>query len=135
MFSFNWLVIIWKGRGSLEVGRPRSRGWKNFGRRWIRRVRGLENWTISWTSYVYHLLLNSLSIALSFSTTPIFSFEKQRKQINFQNNLLSVPHTAYKSSKKKLLNWLLRLAQWLHCFLHDSHEGGETFHLSLVASY
>ena len=33
-------------RGSFEIGHPRSRGLKNFGRSWIRRVRGLENWTI-----------------------------------------------------------------------------------------
>ena len=31
---------------SFEIGRPRSRGWINFGRRWTRGVRGLENWTI-----------------------------------------------------------------------------------------
>ena len=29
-----------------EIGRPRSRGWKNFGCRWTREVGGLENWTI-----------------------------------------------------------------------------------------
>ena len=35
MFSFNWLVIIWRGvGGSFEIGRARSRGWKNFGQRW-----------------------------------------------------------------------------------------------------
>ena len=32
--------------GSFEIGRPRSRGWKNFGRRWTRGVRFFENWTI-----------------------------------------------------------------------------------------
>ena len=47
MFSFNRLVIIWRRRrDSLEIGRPRSRGSKNFGRRWTRGVGGLENWTI-----------------------------------------------------------------------------------------
>ena len=34
MFSLKWLVIIWKGGGSFETGHPRSRQWKNFGRRW-----------------------------------------------------------------------------------------------------
>ena len=34
------------GGGSFEIGLPRSRGWKKFGRRWIREVGGLENWTI-----------------------------------------------------------------------------------------
>ena len=48
MFSFNRLVIIWKGGGgrSIEIGRPRSGGWKNFGCRWTREVGGLENWTM-----------------------------------------------------------------------------------------
>ena len=32
-------------RGLFEIGRPRSRGWKNFGRKWTRGVRGLKNWT------------------------------------------------------------------------------------------
>ena len=32
--------------GSFEIGRPRSRGKKNFGHRWTREVRGFENWTI-----------------------------------------------------------------------------------------
>ena len=31
--------------GSFEIGRPRSRRWKNFGLRWTRGMRGLENWT------------------------------------------------------------------------------------------
>ena len=34
------------GRVSFEIGRPRSRGWKNFGRSWTRRVGDLENWTV-----------------------------------------------------------------------------------------
>ena len=28
------------------MGRLRSRGWKNIGRRWTKGVVGLENWTI-----------------------------------------------------------------------------------------
>ena len=41
MFSFNLLVIIWRGKGvSFDIGRPRSRGWKNFGCGWIRGVGG-----------------------------------------------------------------------------------------------
>ena len=44
MFSFTWMTIIWReGYGdSFEIGRQRSRGWKNFGRggqeRWGRGV-------------------------------------------------------------------------------------------------
>ena len=33
MFSYNWLVIIWRG-GSFVIECSRSRGWKNFRRRW-----------------------------------------------------------------------------------------------------
>ena len=35
-----------KRGGSFEIRCRRSRGWKNFGHRWTRRVEGLENWTI-----------------------------------------------------------------------------------------
>ena len=45
MFSFKWLVIIWRG-GLVWNWRPRSRRGKNFVRRWTRVLRGLENWTI-----------------------------------------------------------------------------------------
>ena len=34
MFSFNCLVITWKGGGSFEIGRPSLWKWKNFGCRW-----------------------------------------------------------------------------------------------------
>ena len=30
-----------------KIGRPKSRGWKNFGRLWTRGVGGLKNWTDS----------------------------------------------------------------------------------------
>ena len=37
-------IVCWGGReGSFKIGRPRSRRWKNFGRRWTGMVRGLEN--------------------------------------------------------------------------------------------
>ena len=32
--------------GSFEIGRARSRGWKNFAQRWTRGVEALENWRI-----------------------------------------------------------------------------------------
>ena len=35
-----------EGGGSFEIERPRSKGWKNFGSRWIRGVGGLKNLTI-----------------------------------------------------------------------------------------
>ena len=33
--------------GSFEIGRPMSKGWKKFGRRWTGGVGGLENLVIS----------------------------------------------------------------------------------------
>ena len=36
-----------RGGSSFEIGHLSSRRWKNFGRRWITEVGGLENWTIS----------------------------------------------------------------------------------------
>ena len=54
MFSFNWLAIIWIGALS-EIGRPKSRAWKNFGRRRARGVGwGLKIGQFSWMSYVYY---------------------------------------------------------------------------------
>ena len=42
------MIIIWRerGEGSFEIGYPRSKGWKNFRRRWTRGVGGLKNSTI-----------------------------------------------------------------------------------------
>ena len=45
-----------EGGGSFEIGRPRSRRWKNFESRWTRGVGVLKIEQFSWTSYVYHLL-------------------------------------------------------------------------------
>ena len=45
----------------VEIGRPRSRRWNNFGRRWTRAVGGLENWTnfldVICVSYLSHQLI------------------------------------------------------------------------------
>ena len=46
MFSFNKLTVICREEVLFETERPRSRGWKNFGRRWMKGVGGLKNWTI-----------------------------------------------------------------------------------------
>ena len=35
-------------------GRPRLKGWKNFGRRWARAVGVWKIGRFSWISYVYH---------------------------------------------------------------------------------
>ena len=46
MIGYNLAV----GEGSFEIGRPRSRRWKNFGRSWTSEAGGgrvvLENWII-----------------------------------------------------------------------------------------
>ena len=53
------------GGSSFEIGRPRSRGWKNSVRRWRRGVGGLENWTISMdVIYASSLILFSHAIRL-----------------------------------------------------------------------
>ena len=41
----DWLSFRERG-GSFEIGRPRSRGWKNIGRRWTKGVGGPGNLTI-----------------------------------------------------------------------------------------
>ena len=48
MFSFNLLVIIWRGGFVWDwTSKVKGRGGRgNVGRRWTRRVGGLENWTI-----------------------------------------------------------------------------------------
>ena len=45
MFSFKLWFSFGEVRGSFEIGRPRSRGWKYFGSRWTRGG-AHENWTI-----------------------------------------------------------------------------------------
>ena len=44
------------GGVSFEIGRPRSREWKEFRLRWTRGSVVLEIGQFSWTSYVYHPL-------------------------------------------------------------------------------
>ena len=41
----DWLSFG-NGGGSFEIGRPMSKGWKNFRRSWTTEVGRLENWTI-----------------------------------------------------------------------------------------
>ena len=74
MFSFNWLVIIWRGT-FIWNWRPSSKRSKNFGRRWerfffLRRLisppsseNAIEQFSLM--SYVYHPL--SLIIKLRFT--------------------------------------------------------------------
>ena len=59
MFTFIWLIIIWSGRGGgcpFKIVRPRTRSWKNFGRRWTREVGDLANWTF----FLYIICVSSL---------------------------------------------------------------------------
>ena len=46
--------------GSLEIGRPRLRGWKNFGRSWTKVVGGLENCE-NWTIFINVICISSLT--------------------------------------------------------------------------
>ena len=57
LFSFNWLVIIWRGgRGdSFRIGCPRSRTRKNFGRRQTREVVCIIPYIISMTVHLIRL--------------------------------------------------------------------------------
>ena len=105
MFSFNWLVK----RGSF--GHPSSRGWKNFGQRWIRGVAGLENWTIfeDFTCISSHVALISFNCPrdttrkgsgeisfiwwdiISWSTWGMYSSLTPRKSLFLQSNTLQNP--------------------------------------------
>ena len=40
------VVVVGWGGDLLKIGRPGSRGWKKFGRRWTEEVGGLPNYTI-----------------------------------------------------------------------------------------
>ena len=53
-FLIDWLSFV-EG-GLFEIGRPRSRGLKNFGRRWTNGVDVLKIGRFSWMSCVYHPL-------------------------------------------------------------------------------
>ena len=51
--EIDWLSFG-EGVGSFKIGRPRSRGWYNFGRGWTRGWGVLKVGQLSWTSYVCH---------------------------------------------------------------------------------
>ena len=51
------------GEGSFENGRPRSKGWKNFERRWTRRVWSLEISTIFMDVKCVSSLMQNLKIS------------------------------------------------------------------------
>ena len=55
-FLTDWLPFTENGGGvgSIEIGSPRSKKWKNFGCRWRRGWGVLKIGQCSWTSYVYH---------------------------------------------------------------------------------
>ena len=89
MFSFNWLVIIWRRgeRGSFGIGRPRSRVWKNFGRTWTSGGWGvLKIWQFSWTSYVHHLLRDT-KVSNTWNTH-FFSSNRKSKCFSLVNYLV-----------------------------------------------
>ena len=53
-FLIDWLSFGDRGRNSFELGRPRTRTWKNFGGRWTRSSGVLKIGQFLWTSYVYY---------------------------------------------------------------------------------
>ena len=57
--------------GSFEIGRPSSRMWKNFGRRWTWGMGGLENWTI----FIDVISLSSL-LWITFLIPSLYILEK-----------------------------------------------------------
>ena len=66
--------------GSLEIGRPRSKGSKNIGRRWTRGMGGLENWTI----FMDVIRVSSLILLPLFSAENILNsrLESTKWQLN-----------------------------------------------------
>ena len=62
--------------GSFEIGRPSSRRWKNFGRRWTRGVMGLEKWTI-FMDFVF--VLSLMNVVKSHKTDHTFKLKKETK--------------------------------------------------------
>ena len=81
MFSFNWLVIICRGKGggSFEIGRPRSTGWKDFGRKWTRGVGG--SWKLD-NFHGRHMYIISYNIYSSHITNKdVSKFEKRFRKL------------------------------------------------------
>ena len=62
--------------GSFEIGLPRSRGWKNFGRRSTRGVVGLEKWTIFMDFVFVSSLMN---VVKSHKTGHTFKLKNETK--------------------------------------------------------
>ena len=73
MFSFHWLFITWRGEGwedSFEIGHPKTRGWKKFGRTW---TRGLGTWILD-NFHGRHMCLISLLLYSGFLVHSFFNF-------------------------------------------------------------
>ena len=76
MFSFNWLVFIWRGgreggTGSFQIGRPRSKGCKNFEHGWASGGGRLGNWTIFMDVIFVSSLITQLLSGPSFNANKI----------------------------------------------------------------
>ena len=90
---------------SIKIWRPRSRGWKNFGRRWTREVGCLENWTILmdvicvsslnrnnhgvyWQGWHKKILWSSISIVVSYcplDKCPGYFYERNLVLRSYEN--------------------------------------------------
>ena len=77
---------------SFKIGRPKSRGRKNFGRRWTRRWGVLKIDQFSWTSCVYHHIpeikwKNMLNLSLYFHPKFVAIKFRKRKTNPYQDNI------------------------------------------------
>ena len=69
-------------RGSFEIGRPVSRRWKNFGRRWTRGLGVLENWTI----FMDVICVSSLMPLSTLVSLKSYSWKDLRCYLNLRPN-------------------------------------------------
>ena len=91
MFSFNWLVIIWRGRILLKLDVQGHGGGR------ISDVDGQGEWGVlrteqfSWTSYVYHHYYRWYSIKHFISDKSVFG-DNRNKRIRVKEELIKPWH-------------------------------------------
>ena len=94
-------------RGSFEIGRAKSRGWKNVGRRWTRGVRGLENWTIFKDVICVSSLISFSVVDFILRLNLIVKFEKCISEAG--DNVISIIVSLLFLSSQSFLTCLLQL--------------------------
>ena len=96
------LFTLWGGW--FDIGRSKSRGWNNFGRRWTGCGRVLKIGQFSWTSYVYHPLDetermrdnpqdNTLNIDQSCNTLRLPLTDKTKEKHGDQRNKIPIKNS------------------------------------------